>query len=1119
MHRFISCFFWVIFTINLSAQINLPWASDFRYLTGDKASGIDAGWNKTTYNDTAWPVSKAPFGYGDPGINTQLSSMREKFSTVFFRSSFSASNIDLVKEIIVKANFDDGFVMWINGIEVLRQNAPNVLAYNSLATVNHESGLASEFKIDATKCHLQANNNIVAVMAFNVTLTSSDFFFDMSLEAFPELPAYDYGHSKIEFSHPGGFYNKPFQLTLTNPNPGLLLKFTIDGSNPGQSVTAKQVSDQVVLPIDPSLTQGRGKTPAFVVRVALVKEGFAASFPQTRTFIFPEEVKSQKHPGGEWPVQPVKGKKFDFEMASDVVNNPEYSALIEKALLEIPTLSIATDMKHLFDQSTGIYVNSEQKGIEWERAGSVELLRPDGSPGFSVNTGIRIRGGNSAKNKDNAKNGFRLFFREEYGAPKLEYPLFGEEGVAEFDKIDLRCEQNYSWNMDGSPYNNLVKDVFCRDLLGAMGQPYSRGRYYHLYLNGMYWGIFQTDERPEASYAESYLGGDEEDYDVIKVNTQPWPYYNEATDGNMDSWEALWALCQTGFAANQNYFALEGKDASGKRLENMRVWVDIDNLIDFMMVIFYSGNYDAPVSAWSGNDMPNNFFAIFDRVNQSKGYKFVNHDSEHCLFVDRVNIGAGLNENRVNIGTNGQMRINNVLDFNPQWLHYRLCSNPEYRLRFADRAYLYLSGSGLLTPQKATELYRYRASQIDTAIIAESARWGDAQVFTSLTRNDHWIPTIESMYKDYFPYRTAIVEKQLKDENLYPVLPAPEVYKGNEKINTIRSYFTGNTKFLLKQASGTTIYYTLNGDDPRDVGGAVSTSAKLGEGEVEIVVSSTICLKARVKNGSQWGALKTCYLTLEKENFSALKITELCYHPQGEVIGGDTLFDESFEFLEFKNTGTAWIDLSGLKLDSAIRYAFPEYTLLGPGQFYVVAGKSNWFYKRFGRYPSGNFQGKLSNSGEYILLNDRHGSQIFSLTYDDRKPWPSSADGKGSLVPVEINPTGNPDVPSYWRATVLEYGSPFSDDLPMSDPKNFRNVALTVYPNPTNQMLSVTLSGEWAHGAFLSLYTLDGRMVFNGNFDRRQIDVDLAELALPKGIYVLKANGKGWVKTSKIVYH
>ncbi len=87
-------------------------------------------------------------------------------------------------------------------------------------------------------------------------------------------------------------------------------------------------------------------------------------------------------------------------------------------------------------------------GKEWERAASLELLNPDGSEGFQMNCGIRIRGGWS-RHYDNPKHAFRFIFRTEYGEGKLKYPLFGNEGVDEFDNIDLRTSQNYSWSYYG----------------------------------------------------------------------------------------------------------------------------------------------------------------------------------------------------------------------------------------------------------------------------------------------------------------------------------------------------------------------------------------------------------------------------------------------------------------------------------------------------------------------------------------------------------------------------------------------------------------------------------------------------------------------------------------------
>src|SRR5690606_35781034 len=139
----------------------------------------------------------------------------------------------------------------------------------------------------------------------------------------------------------------------------------------------------------------------------------------------------------------------------------------------------------LLGTSQGIYTNAQNHGSAWERPVSLELLQPDGSEGFQINAGLRVRGGYS-RSSSNPKHAFRLFFRNEYGAGKLDFPLFGDEGVAELDSCHLRTTQNHSWALDGSGSNPFVRDVFSRDVQGLMGQPYTRSRYYRLYINGQY---------------------------------------------------------------------------------------------------------------------------------------------------------------------------------------------------------------------------------------------------------------------------------------------------------------------------------------------------------------------------------------------------------------------------------------------------------------------------------------------------------------------------------------------------------------------------------------------------------------------------------------------------------
>ncbi|GAG62141.1 unnamed protein product, partial [marine sediment metagenome] len=441
--------------------------------------------------------------------------------------------------------------------------------------------------------------------------------------------------------------------------------------------------------------------------------------------------------------------------------------LIDDALLSIPTVSLVTDLDNLFDPLTGIYVNADMEGLPWERPVSVELLYPPnpqgpGFPdlvkvrdpngavrwelpaemrdGFQIDAGMRIRGGYSVSG-NNPKHAFRLFFRGIYGPTKLRYPLFGDEGVDEFDHVDLRCSQNYSWAFSGSYHNTMVREVFSRDLQGEMGRPYTRSRYYHLYINGHYWGLFQTQERSEASFGESYLGGDKDDYDVITSN---WTFDRRMvpTDGNRESLDRLYdeTTAPGGFAGNERYYRVQGLDVDGTPNPNYERLLDVDNLIDFMIIEYYTGDRDGPGSRF-GNK-PNNTYAIYNRKNPD-GFKWPHHDNEHTL-------GAGsAEENMVTPFASNYSLFDDKEYFACHWLHEQLMfSNAEYRLHFADHVHRHFFNDGLLTLDKSRNRIINRMNQIYMAIIAESARWGDSKRTTPRTKDDDWLPELNRLLYD-----------------------------------------------------------------------------------------------------------------------------------------------------------------------------------------------------------------------------------------------------------------------------------------------------------------------------------------------------------------------------------
>ena len=59
----------------------------------------------------------------------------------------------------------------------------------------------------------------------------------------------------------------------------------------------------------------------------------------------------------------------------------------------------------------------------------------------------------------------------------------------------------------------------CRDDAGDGGRNglhlSADSTYVHLYINGIYWGLYNPSERPDAAFGESYIGGDKEDWDVL----------------------------------------------------------------------------------------------------------------------------------------------------------------------------------------------------------------------------------------------------------------------------------------------------------------------------------------------------------------------------------------------------------------------------------------------------------------------------------------------------------------------------------------------------------------------------------------------------------------------------
>ncbi|MDA1272863.1 MAG: lamin tail domain-containing protein [Verrucomicrobia bacterium] len=816
---------------------------------------------------------------------------------------------------------------------------------------------------------------------------------------------------KVKFSHSRGFFDSPFDLTLSTVKPGSTIRYTTNGEPPTDT-TGNLYSGPISI------------NHTTTLRAATFKPGYMPSTAETHSYIFLDDVIRQSpngQPADGWPSSWGANTR-DYGMDPDVVNDPLYSGTIRDDLKSIPSFSIVMNLNDLFERSRGIYANPGQDGSAWERPTSVELLFPSGEKGFQINAGIRIRGGFS-RSTGNPKHALRLFFREEYGESKLRFPLFGDAGTDEFDNIDLRTFQNYSWSFQGDNRGVFLRDQFSRDTQLAMVRPSTRGEFYHLYINGQYWGLYNTQERSEASYAETYFGGRKDDYDVIKV--EAGPYTINATDGNLGAWSRLYTLAKAGFETDAAYQRIQGNNPDGTRNPDYEVLLDVPNLIDYMLVIFYGGNLDAPISNFLQNTRPNNWYGIRNR-NGEEGFRFFAHDSEHTLL--------NVNEDRTGPFAAGDT---SVTYSNPQYLWKRLQANPEFRLLVADHVQRHCYNGGVLTPESAEARFLARKNEIDRAVVGESARWGDAKRGTPFKRTD-WLNAINGIVRDFFPRRTTIVVNQLRADAFVPSTPAPAF---NQHGGIIAKGFVLN----ITSPMGI-VYFTRDGSDPRLPGGIVSSRAQNYAGSLRF--DESVQIKSRTLSNGTWSALTEASFTVE-QTFTELLITEIMYHPSDwENTNGD-----DFEFIELKNISDIELDLSGVQFTEGIRFTFPIGSRLGPGQFVVLVRNEDAFRKRYPGSPVfGVFTGGLSNAGERLVLAHATGVEIHSVAFGDGDRWPAAADGVGfSLVPVSSSLAGKPNSPENWRASALIGGSPGLDDPTLSvDPIWLNEVVVMAVPSQEN---------------------------------------------------------------------
>ncbi|MCF8461593.1 MAG: CotH kinase family protein [Flavobacteriales bacterium] len=138
-------------------------------------SPVSNTWSDVAFNDATWNVGMGGIGFGDGDDSTVVSGF-----SVFMRHQFVISNLSNLVELQLAVDYDDGYVAYLNGVEIARRNMGNVgtiVAYDTFATGDHEALLYSggiPEAIDVNPNLLVSGANVLAVQVHNRFAGSSD---------------------------------------------------------------------------------------------------------------------------------------------------------------------------------------------------------------------------------------------------------------------------------------------------------------------------------------------------------------------------------------------------------------------------------------------------------------------------------------------------------------------------------------------------------------------------------------------------------------------------------------------------------------------------------------------------------------------------------------------------------------------------------------------------------------------------------------------------------------------------------------------------------------------------------------------------------------------------------
>lgn len=342
------------------------------------------------------------------------------------------------------------------------------------------------------------------------------------------------------FTHSGGYYTEPFSLQILASSDEATIYYTLDGSEPTIHSPVYE---------EPIWIKSRANEPNKLTNIPLNDRDDYLQWKPPLSEVFKATV--------------IRAIAVEGNEVSPIVTHTYFVDEGMASKYDVAVISLAVDEASLFDAESGIFVNDNflERGIEWERPAHLEFYEPDGTLGFAQQVGIRVHGGVT---RQSPTKSLRVYTRSEYGSKQINYRLFPDKDIEEFERFILRYRGT---NFKDELQAHLVKHATDIDV-----------QYYRpavVFINGEFWGLYAIRDRFDDNYIKTHYNI--KDIDLLSD-------LGDVSYGDAQHYEAMIRYIE----------AIEDKINDPNVFEQINQQMDVDNFRDFTIVQNFIMNVDQP---------------------------------------------------------------------------------------------------------------------------------------------------------------------------------------------------------------------------------------------------------------------------------------------------------------------------------------------------------------------------------------------------------------------------------------------------------------------------------------------------------------------------------------------